>query len=110
MAAILHIHKKERKFDIFHKIDLEGTRLSEISQTRKTNTIWYYVEPKMYNKLVNITKKKQTYRYGERTSGYQWGDKGRGKIRLGEWKVQTTGCKVGYKDVLYNTGDKTNIL
>ena len=64
----------------------------------------------MYNKLVNITKKKKTYRYGGWTSGYQWGDKGRDNIRLGEWEVQTTGFKIGYKDVLYNTGDKTNIL
>ena len=34
MAAILHIHKKERKFDIFRKIDLEGTRLSEMSDKK----------------------------------------------------------------------------
>ena len=40
------------------QIDLEGTRLSEVSQTRNTNTIWCYEEPKMYNKLVNITTKK----------------------------------------------------
>ena len=26
------------------------------------------------NKLVNITKKKQTYRLREQTSGYQWGE------------------------------------
>ena len=32
---------------------------------------------KKYNKLVNITKKKQTHRYREQTSGYQWGE-GRG--------------------------------
>ena len=31
-----------------------------------------YVEPKNYNKLVNITKKKQTQRYTEQNSGYQW--------------------------------------
>ena len=106
----ISIKKKENLTSAARLIDLEGTRLSEISQTRKTNTIWYYVEPKMYNKLVNITKKKQTYRYGRRTSGYQWRDKGRDNIRLGEWEVETTGCKIGYKDVLYNTGDKTNIL
>ena len=37
--------------------------LSEISQT-KTNNIWYhlYVESTKYNKLLNITKKSQTYR------------------------------------------------
>ena len=53
-------------------MDLEGIMLSEISQ-RKTNTIWYhlYVESKEYNKLVNMTKKKLTHRYGEQTGGYQ---------------------------------------
>ena len=49
--------------------------LSEISQ-RKTDTVWYhlYVESKKYNKLVNIIKKKPTYRYREQTSGYQRGE------------------------------------
>ena len=48
--------------------------ISEISQ-RKTNTVWYhlYVESEKYRKLVNITKK-QTRRYKEQTSGYQWGE------------------------------------
>ena len=60
-------------------MDLESITLSEISQ-RKTNIVWYplYVEPKKYNKLGNITKKKQTHTYREQTSGYQWGE-GRGK-------------------------------
>ena len=45
---------------------------------RKKNTVWYhlYVESKKYNKLVNITEKKQTHRYGEQTSrdhGEGWG-------------------------------------
>ena len=42
-------------------MDLEGIVLSEISQTKK-NTVSYhlYVESKIYNKLVNITKQKQT--------------------------------------------------
>ena len=31
------------------------------------------MESKKYNKLVNITKNKQTHRYREQTSGYQWG-------------------------------------
>ena len=31
------------------------------------------MKPKKYNKLVNITKKKQTRRHREQTSGYQWG-------------------------------------
>ena len=29
------------------------------------------------NKLVSITKKKQTHRYSEQTSGYQWGEERR---------------------------------
>ena len=39
----------------------ESVMLSEIGQT-KTNTVQYplYVESKKYNKLMNITKKKQT--------------------------------------------------
>ena len=43
------------------------------------------IKLKKYNKLVNITKKKQTHRYREQTSAYQWGggrregqDRGRG--------------------------------
>ena len=46
-------------------MDLESIMLSEVSQ-RKADTVWYhlYVESKkyQYNKLVNITKKKQTHR------------------------------------------------
>ena len=48
-------------------MDLEGIMLSEISEQRKTNTACYhlYVESNKYNKLVNITKMKQTHRYRE---------------------------------------------
>ena len=38
-----------------------------------------HVESEKYNKLVNMTKKKQTH--GEEASGYQWWD--RGKFRGG---------------------------
>ena len=64
-------------------MDLEGIMLSEISQ-RKTNTVCYhlYAESTKYNKLVTITKKKQTHRYREQTSGYQWGEgRGEGQYR-----------------------------
>ena len=49
--------------------------LSEINQTRGRQILYgiTYVESK-YNKLVDITKKKQTHRYREQTSGYQWGE------------------------------------
>ena len=40
------------------------------------------MESKKYNKLVNITKKKQTHRYGEQTTGYHWGE-GRGRDKIG---------------------------
>ena len=54
-------------------MDLEGIILSEISQTEKDkycmiSHIWNLIK---HNKLVNITKKKQTHRYREQTSGYQ---------------------------------------
>jgi len=35
--------------------------------------------------------KKQTHRYREQTSGYQWGG---GNIRVGEWVIQTIGYKI----------------
>ena len=37
-------------------------------------------------------------------------NEGKGNIGMGERDVQTTGCKIGYKDVLYNTGNIANIL
>ena len=53
-------------------MDLEGIILSEISQTEKDKyyDVPFMWNPKKYNKLVNITKKKQTHRYKEQTSGY----------------------------------------
>ena len=39
---------------------------------------------KKYNKLVNKTNKKQTHRYREQTSGYQWRE-GRGKKQYRGW-------------------------
>ena len=72
--------------------------LSEVSQ-RKTNAVQYhlYVEAEEYIKLMNTTKKKQTHRYRDQTSGYQWG----GAIqwwRSGRYKLlgirQAQGCVV----------------
>ena len=44
---------------------------------RKITTVWYYlyVEYEKYNKPVNITKKKQTYRHREHNSGYHGGNR-----------------------------------
>ena len=54
-------------------MDLENIILCEVGQT---NIIFYnlYMESKKYEKLVNIIKK-QTHRYREQTSGYQWGER-----------------------------------
>ena len=41
------------------------------------------MESKEYNELVNKTKKKQTHRYREQTSGCQWGE--------GSWEKQHRG-------------------
>ena len=43
-----------------------------------------HVESKKYNKLMNLTKKKQTHKYREQTSGYQRGER-RGK---GQYKAK----------------------
>ena len=62
-----------------------------------------YGESKNRKKLVNITKKRLTD-IEKKTGGYQWWE---GKYR---WGVQTIGCKIGYKDVLYNMGNIAKIL
>ena len=49
------------------------------------------MEAKNYNKLVNITKKKHTYRYREQTSGYLWG-KGKGEGQYRGRRVRDTNC------------------
>ena len=67
-------------------MDLEGIMVSEINQTTKTNTVLSLnVESKIYNKLVNKAKKKQTHRYREQTKGYQWGGY-EGAIGMGDFK------------------------
>ena len=69
--------KKENEILPFATIwmDLEGIMLSEISQTEKDKyCMMLHVESKKYNKLVNITWKKQTHRYREQTGDYQWGE------------------------------------
>ena len=53
-------------------MDLEGIVLRERSQTEKDKyCMKSHVESKKCNKLMNKTKRKETYRYGEKASGYQ---------------------------------------
>ena len=66
---------------------------------------------KKKQKLENITKKKQTPRYRERSSGYQWGEGRReGQYRDGDSEIQTIMYKTSHKDILYNMGNIANIL
>ena len=50
-----------------------------------------YVESKRYNKLVNIRKKKQSYKYGEQTNGYLGGGRERSNKGKG---LRGTNCYV----------------
>ena len=60
---------------------------------------------------MNITKKRQTHRYREQTSGYQGGEgRARGNTGVGDEEVQTVRYKISYKDILYNMGNIANIL
>ena len=52
-SNMMDLEGKSYKEDIYHMISL-------------------IVESKKYNKLMNITKKKQTHRYGDQTNGYHW--------------------------------------
>ena len=85
--GILLSHKKGTTICHLQKawMDLEGIMPSKISLI-KTNIVWYHlhVESKKYNKLMNLTKKKQTHKYREQTSGYQRGER-RGK---GQYKAK----------------------
>ena len=73
--------KKEQDFAICSNMDGLGGHYAKWSRSHRERQILYdmaYVELKKYDKLVNKTKKKQTHRYREQTSGYQWGE-GRGQ-------------------------------
>ena len=106
--------KKEWNLVICNNMDELGGDYAKWNKSeRATNTVWYhlYVASKKYNKLVNKIKKKETHRYREQTSGYQWGEgRGRGNIGVRNGKVQTIRYKITYKDILYNTGNTANIL
>ena len=56
-------------------VNLEGLKLSDVNQREKDKYCMISLMceiRKKYNKLVNITKKKQAPGYREQTSGYQW--------------------------------------
>ena len=59
-----------------------GGHYAKLNKSDRERQILYDVtymwHLKKYNKLVNITKQKQTHRSREQASGYQWGE-GRGE-------------------------------
>ena len=64
-------------------MNLEGIKLTELSQTKTLYDITYVWNIKNYNKLVNITKKKETHGCREQSSGHQWGEsRGEGQVRV----------------------------
>ena len=67
-----------------------------------------------YNKLMNTKIKLVNTKKKEADSQIKLvvnnGEEQRGGTGIGKWKVQTTGCKTGYKDALYNAGNIANIL
>ena len=78
---------------------------------KKTNTIWYhsYVESKKYNKLVNITKKKQITDTGNRLVAVRIGKEE--KLNRGTG-LRGTNYYVSnkYKGILYNIRNTANTL
>ena len=57
-------------------MDLEGIMLSETRQRKTSVRYHWHVESKKYNKLVNMTKKKQARACREQTRDNQWWGKG----------------------------------
>ena len=57
---------------------------------------------KYYNKLVNITKQKQTHKYREQVTGER--EQGKRNMGVGDYERQTITYKTNYKDILYNMG------
>ena len=60
--VMLFNQEKEQNFAICSSIDGLGGHYAKLDKSEKTNTLWshLYVKSKIYNKLVNITEKKQT--------------------------------------------------
>ena len=85
--GILLSHKKKLNFTICNNMDGLGGYYANWNKSDRERQILYDItymwNLKKYNKLVNITKKKQTHSYGEQTSGYQSGE-GRGNIGVGD--------------------------
>ena len=66
-------------------MDLEGIMLSEISHTEKDKYCMIPLICGILKKANAYNRRKQTHRYREQASGYQWGEGSRGgKIGVGD--------------------------
>ena len=69
-------------------MDLEGIVLSEVKSDKERQILCGITYTWNLTMKV-VTKRKQTHRYRERTSGYWRGVVGVGKTRIGDQEVQT---------------------
>ena len=83
--GILLSHKKNEIMPFAATwMDLQIIILSEVSQKEKDKYCMISLICGILKiQLVKITKKKQTHKYREQTSGYQWGEGRGGNIRVG---------------------------
>ena len=81
--GMLFIRKKNEILPFAAWMHLKSIMLSEINQT-KTNTVCHHLHIKSNQLFVNLTKKKQSHRYREQTSGYRVGEERKGSIRIGD--------------------------
>ena len=103
--GILLSHKKEWYFALYTNMDgLTG----HYAKWNKRQILYdiTHVESKKDNKLVNITKRKESHRYKEQTSGCQWG----GVWRRGMERYKLLGVRWVQGCILYNTGNRANII
>ena len=86
-------------------------RVGHDLETEQQQQHHLYVESKKIQ-LVNITKKKRRRRSGltdtENKLVVFTGEEN--QLVVGQWKVQIIGYEIGYKNILYNTGDTANGL
>ena len=107
---------KEMKFCHFQQDGL-GCHHAKWNKSDRERQVLYDItyiwnQKNTTNQPVDVTKKKQSHRYRERTSGYQWGE-GRRKVQYRGRELRllkTIRYKTRYKDILYKMGNIANIL
>ena len=83
---ILLSHNKEWNSAICNTMDGPREYYAKWNQADRERQILYVISCmwNLKNKTNDVTKQKQTHRYREQTSGYQWGE-GSGRGKIGVW-------------------------